>query len=408
MTGKLLFVHGTGVRDVSASVRNIKDGVEKVLGWGAEQVHAVEWGKAVGPQPLDIGPALPPEDTRGEGLEDEDPAALWDLLLADPYAELRILAEVPAPAMGGGDDLGLEEDLASVVLSARLKDLTLDDETLATAGLSRAAVNEARDELAEANMLAQAADRIGDPDDGDLVTATADALVAIALAPGVDLPAESEEPEPRALYDGAAREALVQAIEQQLSPTMGLGGALMRRIVGPIATRMAMRKRVTYMKPLSDFIRDVAFYIQRGEQVRGYLASELRQHGTGEPVVLLGHSLGGIAAVDLLADPTVMSGPDPLNVDLLVTVGSQAPYLYLLDALSSLSPRSPNRVQPFSPWLNIYNREDLLSFCAEGVFVNAAGVHDEPVDADVPFPMSHSAYWTVDRTYELIREQLRR
>jgi hypothetical protein len=124
-------------------------------------------------------------------------------------------------------------------------------------------------------------------------------------------------------------------------------------------------------------------------------------------VVVLAHSLGGIAAVDLLADPVVMHGGAPLKVDLLVTVGSQAPFMYLMDAMHSLGPRTPLiENQPFLPWLNIYNRQDLLSFCAERVFVNSPGIIDEPVSAGVPFPMSHSAYWVQDRVYQLIKDHL--
>jgi hypothetical protein len=147
---------------------------------------------------------------------------------------------------------------------------------------------------------------------------------------------------------------------------------------------VAVSKRSAFLDPLSDFIRDVAFYIKRGAAVRDFIADEVRSVETDSPVVILGHSLGGIAAVDLLSDPALMQGDVPLRVDLLVTVGSQSPFLYLLDSLNSLSPRTPSQ-QPFVPWLNIYNRQDLLSFCASRVFVNSPGIVDEPVSAGVPF-----------------------
>jgi hypothetical protein len=40
------------------------------------------------------------------------------------------------------------------------------------------------------------------------------------------------------------------------------------------------------------------------------------------------------------------------------------------------------------------------------VFVNSPGIVDEPIAAGVPFPMAHSAYWTQDRVYELVKEHL--
>jgi hypothetical protein len=58
---------------------------------------------------------------------------------------------------------------------------------------------------------------------------------------------------------------------------------------------------------------------------------------------------------------------------------------------------------PFTPWLNIYNRQDFLSFVAGRVFQGVSGITDEEVDPGVPFPESHSAYWYSNRVYELIR-----
>ena len=85
-----------------------------------------------------------------------------------------------------------------------------------------------------------------------------------------------------------------------------------------------MQKRINFMGPLSNFIRDVSFYLQHGAAVRQFIAAQLRTHSGSGKVVVLGHSLGGIAAVDLLADPTMTSATDKL-ADLLITVGSQAP-----------------------------------------------------------------------------------
>ena len=68
--------------------------------------------------------------------------------------------------------------------------------------------------------------------------------------------------------------------------------------------------------------------------------------------------------VDLLS-----SGSAPA-VDGLVTVGSQAPLFYAIDALEHLRPGAGP--EPFTPWLNIYNEADLLSFCAERVFPGTA------------------------------------
>ena len=114
-----------------------------------------------------------------------------------------------------------------------------------------------------------------------------------------------------------------------------------------------------------------------------------------EPVVLIAHSLGGIAAVDLL-----VSQPLP-SVRLLVTVGSQAPFLCEIGALWSL-PHGDPLPDHFPPWLNIYDPRDLLSYIGAPLFPRR--VEDVEVNNKQPFPQSHSAYWACDRVYQLIRD----
>jgi hypothetical protein len=104
-----------------------------------------------------------------------------------------------------------------------------------------------------------------------------------------------------------------------------------------------------------------------------------------------------VVLVDLLSSD---SAPP---VDLLVTVGSQSPLFYAIDALEHLRPGVPPG--PFTPWLNIYNEADLLSFCAERVFPDTPGIRDVVVDPDVPFPWSHSAYWEVDEVFGAIKAE---
>ena len=100
---------------------------------------------------------------------------------------------------------------------------------------------------------------------------------------------------------------------------------------------------------------DILFYQRRGEEFLDFLSEE--SPGLAPPVVAVGHSLGGIVLVDLLSRP----GAPP--VDLLVTAGSQSPMLYAIDALDSIR-WGKAQPRPFTPWLNIYNRQDFLSFRA--------------------------------------------
>jgi hypothetical protein len=77
--------------------------------------------------------------------------------------------------------------------------------------------------------------------------------------------------------------------------------------------------------------------------------------------------------------------------------------LYAIDALERIR-WGRAQATPFTPWLNLYNRQDFLSFRAAKIFAGVPGIRDEAVDPGVPFPESHSAYWYHDKVYQLIRE----
>jgi hypothetical protein len=107
--------------------------------------------------------------------------------------------------------------------------------------------------------------------------------------------------------------------------------------------------------------------------------------------------LGGIACVDLLVKECLE------NVALLVTVGSQAPFLYEINALHSLEFGEP-LPEHFPVWLNIYDLRDFLSYVGANVFPNK--VQDVLVDSKQPFPRSHSAYWENPATWKAIIPRL--
>jgi hypothetical protein len=405
VSGKLLFVHGTGVRDVAPTLAKIRPQVERLLGWDGADVVPVEWGRTVGPQELDIAAALPPEEGErgvafgpGEGPAVEEP--LWNLLTVDPRIELTALAGAGAPGPAFIDP-GVESP--GVAFVGRLRGIQLPAEALARAEVSAAEIAAAAAELAADPAVETAAAAAGDRGDA-LAPAAARALVATLIVRLDRSGLEADETPQAFAADPLARDELVATATEALGG-VDERGFVWDRVIGPLATRVAMARRDDFMRPFSDFTRDVLWYLAHGEKVRDEIAGAVRTHAGSEPLVVLGHSLGGIAAVDLLSDQELMSGEGRLPVDLLVTVGSQAPILYLMDSLHSLSPRHSS-VGPFAPWLNVYNRHDLLSFCAARVFPGTPGIVDEEVGVDVPFPASHSAYWTQDRTFELIAQHL--
>lgn len=410
LRGTLVFVHGTGVR---------KEGWVETFGrvqdygrqYGLDGVHFVgcPWGPDVG-VPVDyIAGTLPPEVITRDALEvhqaseQEIETAIWSLLIEDPLFELRLVGE--GGSVGEEDGavvvgaLRADQAAVSMLQAFRSRVASLDLSRMgATADMIAAEIVDAADAVGNAPELLKAAQAAGKASDPDFITAVARSIVAHVLARHrFDPPGAA----PPILFDNKLRQALVERVDDALAPiaTRGLLSAWIKEKVKGFAVQRASSwvesRRHGFMGMSTPAIGDVLFYQRRGDVFRRYVASRLQ--GLERPVVAVGHSLGGIILVDLL------SGPDAPPVDLLVTAGSQSPMLYAIDALGTIR-WGQEKPRPFTPWLNIYNRQDFLSFVAGRVFPGVSGITDAEVDPGVPFPESHSSYWYTSRTYELIGE----
>ncbi len=407
MQGTLFFVHGTGVRAEGWATTwgRVRD-YARIAGIDGVDFVGCAWGPKLG-VPLDlIDSTLPPETVTRDATGEVAPtaaeiaAAAWALLLDDPLFELRLAADGTRSTAPAASEIVVDGDLPDQEAVAMLRGLAGRAGTLDLAGtdLAPAEIAAAAERIAVSPELAAASRAAGSAVDPDLVDAVARAVVASALAARrADPPGTA----PAALLDAARREALVTRLAQALSPLATRGPLtdwLKKKAIGFAArraTRAAEDRRGGLMSANTPAVGDVLFYQRRGEEIAAYVAAGLV--GLKRPVVAVGHSLGGIILVDLL------SRADHPPVDYLVTAGSQSPLLYAIDALATLR-RGSAAPKPFTPWLNIYNRQDFLSFCAARVFPEIRGIQDEEVDPGVPFPESHSAYWTCDRVYQLIRK----
>jgi hypothetical protein len=158
------------------------------------------------------------------------------------------------------------------------------------------------------------------------------------------------------------------------------------RLKGYVARRftdMVNRKRDVLFSAGYPVAGDILRYQARGGPIREYIGQRI--DACGSDVTVLAHSLGGIACVDLLVLQTKS------NVKRLITVGSQAPLLYELGALTSLLPGDPLPIHFPGEWLNVFDRNDLLSYLAAPLFGPRA--IDIEVNCGQPFPQAHSAYW---------------
>ncbi|MGX1952984.1 hypothetical protein ACWIGY_22155 [Streptomyces anulatus] len=384
----VIFIHGTGVRPPHAATLYARVTASFAEAAPGVRVVPLDWGERYGARLAAGGASIPYEgagatERDAEGDEGDDGAAAWERLYRDPEAELALAAaRGPSGAIPPGAAFPDEE------FRERLAELAARGEAAAPElgpGLgARAAA------LARGPLLAPAAEAV-DPE--ALATLLARALVAavIGAALAEDAPV---------IPDGATRDAAVDRIAQELGgaapgTSRGLVGRLAARPVLRLGSRYAVRRRAALTGAAHPAAGDVLTFLVRGGPLRAALRELVA--AVEPPVVLLGHSLGGIIALD-----TLIEAPLP-GVRLLVTVGSQGPFLYETGALPHLE--HPQPLPAHVPaWLNIHDRRDLLGFAAAPLFPGRA--EDIATDNRQPFPAAHSAYWTDPAVYRAIAERL--
>ncbi|MBI0300673.1 hypothetical protein JBE04_41035 [Streptomyces sp. PRKS01-29] len=410
----VVFVHGTGVR--AESYEKTFARVVSGLGRVRTEVGVARcfWGEEHGAS-LGLGGASIPVRTRKRGvggdevLDEDDPLAVWALLEVDPLVELREFAQEAKARRGPGARAGFapgRQDPWQAVAD-RARGLSLEAVTGGGGSLDELVSDLAPHLGAAGGRVAQEISRTlgGTPPTDGIEAIAARAVYALAVQ-RAEGPHGDEEP---LAVDGADRDTVVGAFTDQL------GGAARGGFAAGAAKGIAVRALNSYLSPLSALAHafrgtitntsvpasgDILRYQVRGAGVRAAIRAAVRDEveSTGGPVVLLAHSLGGIACVDLLAEPD-----PPAGVELLVTVGSQAPFLYELDALTALRRDEPLPAA-FPRWLNVYDERDLLGFVGEKVFPGR--VTDLRVNTRQPFPRAHTSYFAHQRLYDLLAPEL--
>lgn len=117
-------------------------------------------------------------------------------------------------------------------------------------------------------------------------------------------------------------------------------------------------------------------------------------------VAVIGHSLGGEHLVNLMT-----SANRPANITKLITVGSQISFFTACDSMADIRLGAPLPPE-FPEWLNFYDRNDFLSYCAQRFFTGGNGVTDVEITSGVPFPDSHGAYWRQPALYARLAQFL--
>lgn len=378
MINTLLAVHGVGVRGPSggATFRRLDETVAEVS--PRIRVSHCDWGDSCGAELLADGASLPAEGI-GEPPVGDGPWSLDD----DPLVELRLLA-----TMSGGRSA---DSPARQALLGRLGDLPADPKVLAafeSVGMAAefpgavAVVSHA-----EPTRLALAdAENWGTQLNVALAWAIVATTMARAGAPGL----------PVAL-DGETMRTLADLVTDQLGGPPGLG-VITRRLAGAGASLLSLwteRRRAELTAGATRYAGDVAKYLRDPAPLRAAIRTAIIE--ANPPVVVVAHSLGGVACVELLA------GEDPPPIHTLITVGSQVSYLYEIDALPNLR-FDATLPSDFPTWINVLDPRDLLAFAARPLFCGFAV--DRVVHNGAPFPRAHSAYFGNRAFHEILREVL--
>ena len=378
----VLFIHGTGVREqkFTSAFTQITAGLARVR--SDLRTERCYWG-AIGAELLTAAPAeagsqareQDPADEHGVP-EEEKELARWARLFVDPLFEIR-LRQVGGPEPGGLFDPAVEELVRALPtqpgVAAALASLGL-------AGHFADAIDWVTGSDEFVSVFDRATGSDGATDDMLSRALVARCLAAAAEADGTELA-------------GAARDRLLGAVQAGFGRPDRAPEGILGRLAMDLAFRAAgpylRRRQREYVRLLSDIL----LYQARGDAIRAFVRARIRE--LPEPVVLLAHSLGGIVAFDLLAADHA-AGLD--HVRMLVTVGSQVPLLYELGALpSGLSYPSPLPAHFRPPWINVYDRRDMLAFTGSELFGERC--RDLRVDTRTPFPTAHGAYWDHEDFY---------
>jgi hypothetical protein len=370
----IIYVHGTGIRSAAsgASVESIRAGVQRIR--PDDRFSVCAWGDVVGSRLSAGGLSIP--DT--PELEQIDP---WTLLLEDPLAELRLFG-VPLP-----QDTALPPHLLEPAISALLRDpLTDEARLLANACALLDALQEARSIVGESEEFSASLASAGSQ---TWCWAVARAVVATAMSLAPDA-----APTP------VQRDALIGALVAPAAfEEKGPGDWIKEKLIAQLVKSANKRFRARRKELTTAFIAfpgDILLYQAHGSRLRAFIEQSIAS--AGDDVVLLAHSLGGVACFDLLA------GKPMPTVKALITVGSQAPLLYELDALAGIAAGAVLPPHFPQPWINVFDRADFLSFVGGRLFPGR--VTDIETDCRLLFPESHSAYWSQSALWDALREVL--
>lgn len=180
------------------------------------------------------------------------------------------------------------------------------------------------------------------------------------------------------------------------------------------STKMLAWNRASLNATLGRFFGDVFIYMNGRKdkedpgEIPEFLLSawgDAIAAAPNEPVVVIGHSLGGVISYDLLTH--FCPG---LTVDLFVSVGSQVSHFEEMKLFKASRDDIPGRggnlvskPSNIKHWINVFDEVDIFSYSCKSIFKE---VLDYPYDTKTYVVKAHGAYFEQARFYERLRARI--
>lgn len=400
----VVFVHGTGGRKKAYAETFWQ--IERSLQACRSDTKLIPclWGDTLGAKLNAEGASIPTykEAKGGQQLtHEEENIRLWKALYENPFYEMRLLSLRPLQSQRIIPGQPTPSQELKHRVEALLTNTTLQSKLNA---LGIGSVFQQACEMitgSASKPFGRMLETVSKPLDGDY------AAIARAIVSAARILCKEQDIYPWLLVNNHTRDEAVNAIEQTLSRNEVSRGMVLdwtksqlTEFAFGLGTNHMKRKRGAVMDETYPFAGDILIYQAKGKKIREFIRSQIENEQVESPVVLLAHSLGGIACVDLLIEHDLRA-----KVKCLITVGSQATFFYEIDALQTLSYSEP-LPEHFPKWLNIYDPRDFLSYIGncEGIFPEK--ITDVRVDNQQPFPEAHGAYWANQQTWKAIEKVL--
>jgi hypothetical protein len=158
---------------------------------------------------------------------------------------------------------------------------------------------------------------------------------------------------------------------------------------------------------------DVFVYLKEGDvrdKIRAcvrepILAARSDAAAANEPLILMGHSLGGVILYDMLSSPQSAGLPSDLKVDVFFSIGSQPGLFEEMGLFEFKDPGASSTPTPpgVKAWLNIFDPIDVFGFRAVPIFANA---RDFAFDSVTGLLSAHTTYFKRPQFYARMRARL--